>query len=387
MAFPNPSRMSPVVHPVARSAGSARARALDVAVSLIVFAYNLPIQGTASFAALLVPVGLCLAYLLSRHRPVLAFVLVMVVAFVQPLVGLGLLVADVMVVLTLVRVAAARPWTVSIPTATVAAAWTLAITVSTRHTDGLTPGDIGLFVAIVLVAWLVGTLTRTRRLYVESLEERALQAERERDTGTRIAVLDERARIARELHDVVSHGLSAIVLLSEGAASMAETDPDRARNAMLSVRDTGRHAMTEMRSMLSVLRSEDDATDPQPTLAGLENLLELSRTVGVPVTLRVEGAPRTLTAGTELVIYRVVQEALTNVRKHAGPVETVEVCMRWTDDGVAVSVTDDGWGGDSATGGLGVIGMRERVEAVGGSLTAEPADHGFVVHAWIPAPA
>lgn len=387
MASPTSSRMSPVVHPVARSAGSARARALDVAVSLIVFAYNLPIQGTASPAALLVPVGLCLAYLPSRHRPVLAFVLVMVVAFVQPLVGLGLLVADVMVVLTLVRVAAARPWTVSIPTATVAAAWTLAITVSTRHTDGLTPGDIGLFVAIVLVAWLVGTLTRTRRLYVESLEERALQAERERDTGTRIAVLDERARIARELHDVVSHGLSAIVLLSEGAASMAETDPDRARNAMLSVRDTGRHAMTEMRSMLSVLRSEDDATDPQPTLAGLENLLELSRTVGVPVTLRVEGAPRTLTAGTELVIYRVVQEALTNVRKHAGPVETVEVCMRWTDGGVAVSVTDDGRGGDSATGGLGVIGMRARVEAVGGSLTAEPADHGFVVHAWIPAPA
>ncbi|WP_082895188.1 sensor histidine kinase [Rhodococcoides kroppenstedtii] len=387
MASPTSSRMSPVVHPVARSAGSARARALDVAVSLIVFAYNLPIQGTASPAALLVPVGLCLAYLLSRPRPVLAFVLVMAVAFVQPLVGLGLLVADVMVVLTLVRVAATRPWTVSIPAATVAAAWTLAITVPTRHTDGLTPGDIGLFVAIVLVAWLVGTLTRTRRLYVESLEERALQAERERDTGTRIAVLDERARIARELHDVVSHGLSAIVLLSEGAASMAETDPDRARNAMLSVRDTGRHAMTEMRSMLSVLRSEDDATDPQPTLAGLENLLELSRTVGVPVTLRVEGAPRTLTVGTELVIYRVVQEALTNVRKHAGPVETVEVCMRWTDGGVAVSVTDDGWGGDSATGGLGVIGMRERVEAVGGSLTAEPANHGFVVHAWIPAPA
>ncbi|MBY6350865.1 sensor histidine kinase [Rhodococcoides corynebacterioides] len=376
MAFPNPSRMSPAVR-----------RTFDIAVAVAVFAYNLPIQGTASPAALLVPIGLCLAYLLSRHRPVLAFVLVVAVAFVQPLVGLGLLVADVVVVLTLVRVAAARPWTVSIPAATVAAAWTLAVTVPTRHTDGLTPGDIGLFVAIVLVAWLVGALTRTRRLYVESLEERALQAERERETGTRIAVLDERARIARELHDVVSHGLSAIVLLSEGAASMADTDPDRARSAMLSVRDTGRHAMTEMRSMLSVLRSEDEATDPQPTLAGLEDLLNLSRTVGVPVTLRVEGTPRSLTAGTELVIYRVVQEALTNVRKHAGPVETVEVGMRWTGDGVAVSVTDDGRGGDTATGGLGVIGMRERVEAVGGSLTAEPADHGFVVHAWIPVPA
>ncbi|MGN7133722.1 sensor histidine kinase [Rhodococcoides corynebacterioides] len=139
--------------------------------------------------------------------------------------------------------------------------------------------------------------------------------------------------------------------------------------------------------MLSVLRSEDEATDPQPTLAGLEDLLNLSRTVEVPVTLRVEGTPRSLTAGTELVIYRVVQEALTNVRKHAGSVETVEVGMRWTGDGVAVSVTDDGRGGDTATGGLGVIGMRERVEAVGGILTAEPADHGFVVHAWIPVPA
>lgn len=359
-------------------------RRLDVAVVVIVFAYNLPIQGTASPAALLVPVGLCVPYLISRRRPVLAFGLVMTAAFVQPLVGLGLLVADVMVALTLFAVATARPWTVSVPAAAVAAGWTLAVTVPARDADGLSPGDIGVFVAAVLVAWLLGTLTRTRRLYVESLEERALQAERERETGTRIAVLDERARIARELHDVVSHGLSAIVLLSEGAASMADTDPDRARSAMLSVRDTGRHAMTEMRSMLSVLRSEDEASDPQPTLAGLGDLLDLSRTVGVPVTLRVEGTPRSLTAGTELVIYRVVQEALTNVRKHAGPVETVEVCMRWTDDGVAVSVTDDGRGGDTATGGLGVIGMRERVEAVGGRLTAEPADHGFVVHAWIP---
>ncbi len=365
-------------------------RTLDIVIAVAVFAYNLPIQGTASPAGLLVPAGLCLAYLLSRRRPVLAFVLAMAVAIVQPAVGLGLLVADVMVVLTLARVAAARSWTVSVPAAAVAAGWTLVVTVLTRHTDGLTPGDIGLFVAIVLVAWLLGTLTRTRRLYVESLEERALQAERARETDTRLAVLGERARIARELHDIVSHGLSAIVLLSEGAASQTATDPDRARSAMLSARDAGRQAMTEMRSMLSVLRSDGESTDPQPTLAGLEDLLNLSRTVGVPVTSRVEGTPRGLTAGTELAIYRVIQEALTNVRKHAGPVGAVEVAMRWDDDGVAVSVTDDGRGRggvDSSRTGSGLIGMRERVEALGGTLTAAPDDGGFAVHAWIPVPA
>lgn len=362
---------------------------MDIAIVLAVFGYNLPIQGTSAPWQLLVPLGLCLPYPMHRAYPVATFTAVTVFASVQPLLGIGLLVADAMVVLTLFAVAAARRWTVSVPAAAVAAGVTLLVTLPGREADGLSPGDIGLFVATVVLAWSLGTLARTRRLYVRSLEERAVQAERERETATHMAVLDERTRIARELHDVVSHGLSAIVLLSEGAVSVAHSDPDRAADAMRSVRDTGRSAMTEMRSMLSVLRSDDDPFGPQPGLADIDALLDQSRAVGIPVTRADRGVPREIAAGAAAVIYRVVQEALTNVRKHAGDVTGVRVSLCWNDDGVDVHVVDDGrgaFGNDTATGGLGVIGMRERVEAQGGRVTVGPTGNGYAVHAYLPVP-
>ncbi|WP_285184483.1 sensor histidine kinase [Rhodococcus sp. MEB041] len=362
-----------------------RRRATDIAIAAAVFAYNLPVQGTSSPLELIVPVGLCLPFVWRRRHPVGSFAVVIAAAHLQVLLGLGPLVADVMVVFSLFAVASARAWQISLPAAVVAAGWTLLVTLPDREANDLSPGDVGLLVATMAVAWLIGTLARTRRLYVQSLEERAAQAERERETGTRMAVLGERTRIARELHDVVSHSLSAIVLLSEGAASIAHADPDRAAEAMRSVRDTSRGAMSEMRSMLTVLRSDDDPVGPQPGLDRIDALLDESRAVGIPVVRVDEGTPRELGAGAAAVVYRVIQEALTNVRKHAGEVHDVRVSLCWNDDGVDIRVVDDGKSG-TGTWGLGLIGMRERVEAQGGDLEVGPTDSGFGVHARLPVP-
>lgn len=235
---------------------------------------------------------------------------------------------------------------------------------------------------IVVSAWALGALARTRRAYVDALVERGERIEREAAQQVALAASDERARIAREMHDVVAHGLSMIVVQADGARYAARQDPAVATGALETIAATGRDSLTEMRRMLGLLRSgHDTELVPQPGLADLAGLVvgdEIDATLPDPAT--------PVPDGVGLTAYRIVQEALTNVRKHAGPdvrvrVEVVvgpEVTVLVEDDGRGAAADDDGHG-------LGLLGMRERVAAHGGELEAGPrAGGGFRVRARLP---
>ena len=256
---------------------------------------------------------------------------------------------------------------------------------------------LGLFAGVVLAAWTSGDLRRTRLLHVESLRARAEQLERERDRETRLATAAERARVAREMHDVVAHGLSVIIVQADGARYAADRDPAAATTALETISNTGREALTEMRRMLGLLRAAEevlpadvDAREPQPGLDQLPGLVDQVRGTGLPVELSVRGDARRLPPLVELTAYRTVQEGLTNVLKHAGPGSRAWVVVTYDADEMEVQVTDDGRGsaaaGDGA--GYGLAGMRERVAVSGGRMRAGPrAGGGYEVVVRLPCPA
>ncbi len=227
-------------------------------------------------------------------------------------------------------------------------------------------------------AVVLGLNVRTRRAYLASLEERAAQLERERDQQGRLAAAPQRARIAREMHDIVAHNLSVMVALADGAGFMAPSDPARSAGAMEQVSRTGRHALGEMRRLLGVLRADGEAAlAPQPGLADLDVLLEQVRAAGLPVALETSGTPVALGSGAELTVYRLVQEALTNTLKHAGPGAEATVRLRYEGDRIDVEVTDDGRGrARVSAGGQGLSGMRERAAVYGGAVDAGPVPAG-----------
>lgn len=235
---------------------------------------------------------------------------------------------------------------------------------------------------IVVSAWALGALARTRRAYVDALVERGERIEREAAQQVALAASDERARIAREMHDVVAHGLSTIVVQADGARYAAQQDPEVATRTLEQISATGRESLTEMRRMLGLLRTGDTGElRPQPGLADLAGLV-----VGDDVTATLPDPSTPVPDGVALTAYRVVQEALTNVRRHAGPDarSAVEVAV---DDAVTVLVEDDGRGAASADDGqgLGLVGMRERVAVHGGTLEAGPRPGGgWRVRARIP---
>jgi signal transduction histidine kinase len=239
---------------------------------------------------------------------------------------------------------------------------------------------------IVVTAWALGALARTRRAYVDALVERGEQIQREAVQQVALAASDERARIAREMHDVVAHGLSMIVVQADGARYAARQDPAAATDALETISATGREALDEMRRMLGLLRA-DDGTElrPQPGLADLEALVAEARTAGLRVDASLPAPPPPVPDGVALTAYRVVQEALTNVRKHAGPDVTVRVGVDVGDD-VRLLVEDDGRGAAVPDGrGLGLVGMRERVAVHGGTVEAGPRPGGgFRVSARLP---
>ena len=241
---------------------------------------------------------------------------------------------------------------------------------------------------VIGVAWLVGHIHRSSSTRTAELRERAERLEREREANARAAVAEERTRIAREMHDVVAHSLSVMVVQAEAAEEMLSRDPERARKPLSAVQETGRTALTELRRMLGVLREFDETPDlaPQPGLAGLDDLVAHVRDAGLPVTVRVEGEPRPLSPTGDLQAYRIVQEALTNALKHAGPARA-QVLVRYEPNELVLEVTDDGRGYDPSTdgGGHGLIGMRERVAVCGGEMSAgRRAQGGFEVVARLP---
>ncbi|MGW1722239.1 sensor histidine kinase [Streptomyces sp. NPDC002306] len=247
------------------------------------------------------------------------------------------------------------------------------------------------------LAWVLGDSIRTRRAYFAQLEERAARLETEREAQAKVAVAAERARIARELHDVVAHNVSVMVVQADGAAYVLDAAPDQAKKALETISSTGRQALAEMRRLLGVLRTgehkEVGEYVPQPDVQQIEDLVEQCRTSGLPVDFKVEGTPRPLPSGVELTAYRIVQEALTNTRKHGGPKAGASVRLVYFDDGLGLLVEDDGKGaphelyeeGGADGRGHGLIGMRERVGMVGGTLDAGPRPGGgFRISALLP---
>ncbi|MER8068449.1 sensor histidine kinase [Streptomyces sp. NPDC094034] len=272
-----------------------------------------------------------------------------------------------------------------------------------RWPDGTADGFLGVvFVAIVIsvpfvLAWVLGDSVRTRRAYLDQLEERATRLEKEREAQAKVAVAAERARIARELHDVVAHNVSVMVVQADGAAYVLDAAPDQAKQALETISSTGRQALAEMRRLLGVLRTGDAKESgeyvPQPDVGQIEELVENVRGAGLTVDFRIEGTPRPLPSGVELTAYRIVQEALTNSRKHGGPDVGASVRLVYFDDGLGLLVEDDGRGaahelyedGGADGRGHGLIGMRERVGMVGGTLDAGPRPGGgFRISALLP---
>lgn len=248
-----------------------------------------------------------------------------------------------------------------------------------------------------LLAWVLGDSVRTRRAYWAQLEEKAARLEKERETQSQIAVAAERARIARELHDVVAHNVSVMVVQADGAAYVLDSAPQQTKQALETISGTGRQALAEMRRLLGVLRTGEQPEGgeyvPQPGVEQLADLVEQVRGAGLPVDFRVEGEPRELPGSVQLTAYRIVQEALTNTRKHGGPNAAATVRMSYKGSELELLVEDDGRGAqhelyaDGGADGLGhgLIGMRERVGMVGGSLQAGPRQGGgFRIRAVLP---
>ncbi|MDX3352937.1 sensor histidine kinase [Streptomyces sp. ME01-24h] len=253
------------------------------------------------------------------------------------------------------------------------------------------------FLAVPFVlAWVIGDSLRTRRAYYAELEERAARLQREREAQSKAAVAAERARIARELHDVVAHNVSVMVVQADGAAYVLDASPEQAKQALQTISTTGRQALTEMRRLLGVLRAGDDCGGeylPQPGVDQLTDLIEQVRGAGLPVAFEVEGETRPLASGVELTAYRIVQEALTNTRKHGGAEARAKVRLTFTDSDLGLLIEDDGRGaqqelyegGGEDGQGQGLIGMRERVGMVSGTLDAGPRPGGgFRISAVLP---
>ncbi|RVX47941.1 signal transduction histidine kinase [Nonomuraea polychroma] len=338
--------------------------------------------GLAGYVGLSV---LLLVPLLWPGRPLAAFSAISLICFGQWVADVNLLPANLSVLVALWAVAYECSFRWALAAGLVAELGVFMALVSWEE-----PATFGMFFSgsiFVVTIWLTGLYANTRRRYLEGLEERAERAERERDQQARMAAAAERARIARELHDVVAHNVSVMVVQADGAGFALDRDPEQARQAVRTIAKTGRAALAEMRRLVGVLReNEHGETDytPQPGLAQLE---ELIRGSAVPARLRVTGVPSELPEGQQLAIYRIVQEALTNALKHGGPGAEALVEIEYGGPDLLVRVTDDGRGAAAprSPDGHGLIGMRERVGMYGGAVWAGPrSGGGFEVLARLP---
>jgi signal transduction histidine kinase len=337
-------------------------------------------------------IALALPLLWRRRAPVAVFALLSAIALVQWALGV-LAFGDSALLVALYTVASTQT-----PQRTLAAAAVLevGILMATMRWAGAS-AVIRSFVSLsglAAAAGVLGTSVRHRRALLASLEERAARLERERDQQGRLSAAAERARIAREMHDIVAHNLSVMIALADGAGYALHDAPDRAEAAMANVSRTGRQALTEMRGLLGVLRDEGgpQALAPQPGLAEIEALVGQLRAAGVTVGYEVGGVATTAPPpGLQLAAYRIVQEALTNTLKHAGPGAQAHVTLRHAGDALELEITDTGTGGPAPAGaaqGGGLRGMRERAALYGGVARAGPvAGGGWQVRAQLRLPA
>ena len=261
------------------------------------------------------------------------------------------------------------------------------IVVVVYNIPGETASDLVFIPLRYVVAWVAGYALRERAEQAEAAEERAAQAEREREAAARVAVAEERARIARELHDIVAHAVSVMVLQVGAVRHKLPDSLAEDREALTGVERAGRTALAEMRRLLAAMRREGDEAEllPQPGLDGLDSLLDEIGRAGLPVELHVEGKPFPLPRGIDLSVYRIVQEGLTNALKHAHASDA-DVTVRYRPDELQIEVRDNGRGGVTSDGlGHGLIGVRERVKIYGGKMSAGTAiDGGFVLSTRLP---
>ncbi|HZA39590.1 MAG TPA: sensor histidine kinase [Actinomycetota bacterium] len=245
---------------------------------------------------------------------------------------------------------------------------------------------IGYVAVVFVVVWALGVALAARREYSRQLEEKTLALEAAREELARSAVVEERTRIARDLHDVLGHAMSLITVQAGVGAHLIDRDPEQAERALKIIEETGRGALGEMRRVLTALRSDETPTEPRPTLNSLPELVEKTRSAGLPVELRIRGDVRTLPPGLELSAYRIVQEALTNALKHASG-SRATLTLTYKPEVIEIQVTNVGGTHTSSANrsGHGLNGMRERVAIYGGSLEAGAIDDGFKVLATIPA--
>ncbi|GAA0228080.1 sensor histidine kinase [Cryptosporangium japonicum] len=341
----------------------------DVGVALLLWSLDLLLRSNLIVSGLLAA-----ALLLRRTRPVWCAGLVTVVAFTQWLFlpHIVLLVADLAVPLAVHATAAYGPrWSSrAMLAAGLVGAGLGALT--WPPVPEATLGSHVLFGAamasFVLTGWALGALKRVR-------EERLAALEVERDQKARLAVSAERTRIAREMHDVVAHSLAIVISQADGGRYAGS--PEAAQAALTTIGETGRRAMGETRRLLGLLREEPDLRTPQPSLHDVPQLVDQVRADGLDVALRFDPPPAPVGSGLGLAVYRVVQESLTNVVKHAGPAARASVEVRWSQYELQLRISDDGQGaiagGDS---GHGVVGMRERVAAYGGTIRTGPGRRG-----------
>ncbi|MFK4866841.1 sensor histidine kinase [Streptomyces sp. CSMPJR101] len=334
--------------------------------------------------------GLSVPLLWRRTHPRTVLLALTPFALVNAWTGI-LLQAVMLHLLVVFHIALRRPartlwWAAALLTAT-------ATVTAVRHPQGGPDRAIVPVLMTFAVATAIGITVRTRRDHTETLEDRARRLEIERDQQARLAAAAERARIAREMHDIIGHNLSVITGLADGGKYAAAKSPERATQALHAIATTSRQALGELRRLLDVLREEDhpDETSglplaPQPGLTDLDQLVSGVRAAGLPVDLTVTGTP-SLSPGRQLTVYRVLQESLTNTLKHAGPGTTAHIELSYEERGaVTATVTDTGRGGPApGPDGRGLPGMRERTALYGGTLEAGPHPAGgWRVHLSLP---
>jgi signal transduction histidine kinase len=264
----------------------------------------------------------------------------------------------------------------------------LAALSATVHLQGGGAGNYVFANAIFGSAWLAGIVLRARYVRTEELEQRAAVLEREQEVRARAAVAEERARIARDLHDAVAHTVSLIVVQAGAERLALPEDAASTREVLHAIEEAGRQALVEMRRLVEMLRDDDEqlALAPQPSLAHLELLVQQVREAGLPVEVTIAGEPRALPPGVDLSAYRIVQEALTNALKHAGPARA-RVTVRYGPHQLELEISDDGEGARrvGSGGGHGLVGIRERVAVFGGVLEADRRyEGGYRLRATLP---